>query len=395
MHTVLLVLTMILPYLVIFILHRRSVLVFWVYFFAVMGKSQILVIVPVILAEHELPQSIQYYFYLLSSYYLIIAMILLILFYLVKDENRAWSGSRALKSYGSTLIVGLMATLCFSVLIINSNFVFLFDPRRGYQYFRDGVGIFWAFYITFISALFYFSCIRRKISLLKIFIFAYLFYLTGSKQLVVVVLMFSYVAHYVHFGYVDRRVTALLGVAAITLFLMLFGQFGAEENLIVRLTRYFDFVRNASRVFEDYDNGALDFQLGQIWLSSFWSYVPRGLFPDKPYAYGANYVLEMYYPGLAATGHTPSFGPLTTEFVDFGWLGGAVYALTDVNTLLKLTGLIFLMKNRVHERSMLTQTLVLFSLTPAFGFHIPTPIALTGAFLTIAILIRSRGIEYK
>ena len=395
MHTTLLFMSMTSPYLVIFLLRRRGVLVFWVYFFAVIGKSQILVVLPVILAEDGLPQSIQYYFYLLSSYYLLITMMLFMLFYLLKDENRPRSGPSEFKSYGATIIVGFMAILCFTVLISKSNFVFLFDPRKGYQYFRDGVGVFWAFYITFISAMFYFLCIRRKISLLKIFIFAYLFYLTGSKQLVVSVLMFSYIAYYVHFGEIDRRVTVLLGVAAITLFLMLFGQFGAEENLIVRLTRYFDFVRNASRVFEDYANGALDFQLGQIWLSSFWSYVPRALFPDKPYAYGATYVLEMYYPGLAETGHTPSFGPLTTEFVDFGWLGGVVYAFTDVNTLLKLTGLIFLMKNRVHERSTLTQTLVLFSFTPAFGFHIPTPVALSGAFLTIAMLTRSRNMKYK
>ncbi|MDB4052635.1 hypothetical protein N9499_01515 [Octadecabacter sp.] len=391
MMVAILLLAMALPYLTILFLNRTNVLIWWVYFFAVAGKAQILVIVPIILAHNNLSENLNYYYLLLTIYYIFISIIIIIIFRLFRSDRTAKNFAGQFNSYGSTVIVGLLTIICFSILLLNSNFIFFFDPRKGYQYYREGVGLFWALYVTGLSAAFYFLCIRRKISLLKVLLFCYLFYLTGSKQLVLIVCIYSYISYYVHFGVINKNVTLFLGVASVVLFLILFGQFGAEQGLIMRLTQYFDFLTNASRVFDDYAHNRLDFQFGNIWVSSFWSYVPRIVYPDKPFVYGATYVLEMYYPGMAETGHTPSFGPLTTEFVDFGWFAPIVLALTDLNTLVKIFGLVILMKGRIFDTHPLIQFVVILSITPAFGFHIPTPITFILAAFTVTMLITKRG----
>jgi hypothetical protein len=391
MMVAVLLLAMAFPYLTILYLKKTNVIIWWVYFFAVAGKAQLLIIVPIILATDSLSVNLNYYYLLLSCYYFFISMLIIGIYHLVKSGRTEEYFPNQLRSYGSTVMLGFLTFICFSILLLNSNFIFLLDPRRGYQYYREGVGLFWALYITGLSAAFYFLCIRRKITVHKILLFSYLFYLTGSKQLVVVVFIYSYVAYYINFGAISRSVTLSLGVASVILFLILFGQFGADETLINRLTQYFDFLINASRVFDDYAANQLDFHFGNIWVSSFWSYVPRVLYPDKPFAYGATYVLEMYYPGMAETGHTPSFGPLTTEFVDFGWFAPIVVALTDLNTLIKIFGLVILMKGRVFDTNPMIQLVVIISMTPAFGFHIPMPITFILAGLMVTMLIKKRG----
>ena len=60
---------------------------------------------------------------------------------------------------------------------------------------------------------------------------------------------------------------------------------------------------------------------GQIFLTSFWSFIPRAIFPNKPFAYGKMLILEKFFPGMAETGHTPSFGLYLDNLIDFGWMG--------------------------------------------------------------------------
>ncbi|MEJ2019486.1 MAG: hypothetical protein P8X51_14725, partial [Maritimibacter sp.] len=237
---------------------------------------------------------------------------------------------------------------------------------------------------------YYFMCFRRKITLLKVSAFSIMYYFTGSKQLVLTSIMISVVVFISQKGKIGLGKILLFSVLAIALFLVLFDQFGAKQDLLERLISYFDYLTNAGRVFDDYRNGTLEFQNGKIFLSSFWSFVPRGLFPDKPFAYGATYVLEMYYPGLAATGHTPSFGPLTTEFVDFGALAPLVLFLTDYETLIRLLGLALVAKGDFNPRSRISQVALIYILSPGFGFHLPFVMSFTLAYFVIPRLTTQR-----
>lgn len=378
-----LAISMILPYFLTFFLANKNRFVSTTYLFLFIGKSQILIIVPIILGASSLSENLEYYYLLLSCYYLLLLPLIYLMFKVIKKGQSNIVDISQPKKYGSSIIVSILAFMCFFILLENSNYLFLTDPRKGYQYHRVGVGIFWAFYITFISVIFYFNCIRRRISIMKIIIFMFLFYLTGSKQLVLSLMITSFIVFSLQRDRIDLKLIFFTMVSGVLLFLVLFDQFGASESFIIRITNYFDFLKNASRVFDDYNNSALDFQFGEIWLSSFWSYVPRLIYTEKPYVYGATYILEMYYPGMAATGHTPSFGPLTTQFVDFGWFAPLWLIFTDWDTLIKFLTLILIMRGRILEQSRPIQVIALYGLSPAFGFHIPTAISLVGAIFVI------------
>ena len=68
---------------------------------------------------------------------------------------------------------------------------------------------------------------------------------------------------------------------------------------------------------------------GEGWLSNFWFYVPRGLYPDKPYEYGFTIIHGVLYPGMAATGNTPGLQNWSLAYLDFGALGVFLFGFTS------------------------------------------------------------------
>ena len=174
---------------------------------------------------------------------------------------------------------------------------------------------------------------------------------------------------------------------SLLLFYYLFGQFTAEASFGARLSNYFDLFSLSSRVFEERINGSLKYFGGEIWLSSWWANVPRALFPDKPYAYGSTYLLEVYYPGMAATGATPSFGEFTQFYADFGWLG--IFAASmRFQSLLRFYALHNICQNRKGWREAFSIGYLLF---PGFAFHFPVFLLLPAFwFLSKARISSSR-----
>jgi hypothetical protein len=76
--------------------------------------------------------------------------------------------------------------------------------------------------------------------------------------------------------------------------------------------------------FSDFDE-EFEYAYGKEYLSGFWNYVPRAIYPDKPFSYGiVKYVVEEYYPNAGKSGHTPSFGAGMAgieEYLNFGIAG--------------------------------------------------------------------------
>ena len=83
-----------------------------------------------------------------------------------------------------------------------------------------------------------------------------------------------------------------------------------------KVLSYFDFYINSSIYFKEYYSGKFILFYGQIYFSDFWSLIPRGLFPDKPYVYGITYVNEYFFPGAAAESNTPAFGGPISYYAD-------------------------------------------------------------------------------
>jgi len=152
---------------------------------------------------------------------------------------------------------------------------------------------------------------------------------------------------------------------------------------------YFDIYVNAANYYNDYLNGSINLFNGDIISSSYWSWLPRTFFSDKPYVYGILNINEIYYPGAAETGNTPAFGGGVKDFADFGFIGIFLYSFFDFNTLTY-----FYFMKLVSNRNSLFSTqninilelmtlIVLFS--PRFGDQILGPAYL--AFILLCILL--------
>lgn len=287
------------------------------------------------------------------------------------------------------VVIFLSALFFFSILVVHSNGIFLTNPRLGYQAYREGFGVIWVLYILCVSILFYFIAIKREINVKKILFFTVLMFFTGSKTLILSVFIKSYLV-YIWINKKITKVQMIFGILfLIVLMLKLFDQFGASQDFLTRVAAYFDFMNQASKVFEDYDAGQLKHTYGSISLSSFWSYVPRAIYPDKPFAYGSVTLVEMYYPGMAATGHTPSFGMFTTEFVDFGWFAPLFAIMLNLNLILQVFSLVIVTTNaNVANRWKVGAILFVFS--PGFGFHFPILFTFVVAFILIPALFKNR-----
>jgi hypothetical protein len=125
-------------------------------------------------------------------------------------------------------------------------------------------------------------------------------------------------------------ILALLFVAiSYAIFNLVFGRGFNIESIV----NYFDIFVNGSMYYNDYLNGYIHLFDGDILLSSYWSWIPRSLFENKPYIYGTLIINEHYFPGASELGNTPAFGGGIKEFADFGFFGVLFYSILDFNII--------------------------------------------------------------
>ena len=341
---------------------------------------------PLLLLDEKRSSATDVYLLLNIFHYGIIFLTIWFLILIQSNIKYKWDFSFIQKRINTRVAISSLTILLFSILIIKSDWVFLLDPRKGYQYHREGVGFVWALYILGVGVLYFIYVVLRGLTVRSTLIFAFLFFLTGSKQLILEVFLKSYLLAKRSRIRIKSWQYIIGMVVLISLMLVQFDQIGASEGFLMRVKEYANFHYYASLVFDDYLNGNLNFRYGEIFASSFWGYVPRLLYPDKPYAYGATAVLEMYFPGLAATGHTPSFGPLTTEFVEFGWLAPVAGVFLNLGTIIFLVALIVTSTNNKYSKHMQIGCLA-YVLIPGFGFHLPSIFTAIFAFVVLPMFI--------
>jgi hypothetical protein len=327
------------------------------------------------------------YLILTLFYYLLIFLVYWVVISRMSQGNRYLNKIYTSRNSRLTKYIVASAIFFFGILVIHSDGIFLTNPRYGYQHFREGVGFIWVLYVLSISILYYFIALRKEINIKKVLFFILLFFFTGSKALILNV----FISTFLVYAWLNKKISKIqiifISFILVILMLKLFDQFGASQDFLTRASTYFDFMNQASRVFEDYDSGQLQHTNGEIFTSSFWSYVPRVLYPEKPYAYGSVTLVEMYYPGMAATGHTPSFGTLTPEFVDFGWFAPFFAVVFNLNLLVKIFAISVIVTNANIGRRWEIGA-ILFVFAPGFGFHLPIIFTLLVAFIFVPSLFK-------
>lgn len=255
-------------------------------------------------------------------------------------------------------------------------FNWITQPRLGYQLYRSGQGHWYAICLSSLSAAItcrYFSYEINPKILKILFFYVPLAFLLGSKAYLLSIFVFSLISIWF---YNPRRVNLLLMVMLPASFLVMIVNFFHvdDEFSLIELFKYFDYYKNAADYYSGYINNEIQLFNGSLVYSSLWEYIPRSIYPDKPYIYGGVLVADIFYPGAAMAGHTPAFGGGVLQFADFGWLGLVLLNFLSAKSFFMGVGsyLIFSCNLiNVSRINIIGMALILLNFSPQFGIFFP------------------------
>jgi len=276
--------------------------------------------------------------------------------------------------------VGLFAML---MLIFSSpeGVLWITSPRDAYISLRSGSSQYWLLFQVCVSLLFmmklYSSECQGRYYLktaLLIIIFSNLMYFTGSKGAVLSI--FVTAAIYINFYVVRFKTRQLFTFVAaiVSLFTLILTSNDDIDRLAVAFTYFADYVSVTSLVVDLIDQ--LGFMFGQASVSQLWYFVPRSLFPSKPFEYGPVILHETLFPGFAEQGHTPGVLSWATSYMDFGFAG------------VILSGIIYGSAARaIYLEFLRTKDLGTFVLMISFCFYAPVASAPSALFILMALFM--------
>jgi hypothetical protein len=238
----------------------------------------------------------------------------------------------------------LLFTLSYVLLTMDYGLLnWIKEPRTGYQYHRQGNGHWYALSILFLSISYSIMLIYSKKIINTMFIllfFVYLSFLLGSKQIILSFIIFFVIILWFRKSKYFQIIMLIVPPLGFAVMLLNFGSFNIEAVL-----KYFDSYVNGAMYYKAYYYDEINLFYGKIWLTNFYVYLPRGIFPEKPFVYGFLHVNEHFFPGVAAETHTPAFGGVTSDFADFGIVGVIIFSIFNLNRILETVILYVLYSN--------------------------------------------------
>lgn len=311
------------------------------------------------------------------------------------------------------IIFGILI-FCMTILTITSSGSFLLNPREFYQYYRTGLGSIWSLYVTLIGILQPLSFLvlsnnkskSKNKNFLKYCILAFIFLVlasfSGSKFVILTTGGQFLCLIYIFQSNLFKKVF-VYGIPFIFIFLLA-NFFNNFSNLLV-LNKTILYVRGTFDVtrlmFEQILNNSFEYFNGEILISKFYSFVPRLIFPEKPFVFGQTLLIERYIPGTTELGHTPSFGAGSYGVADFGIpLGNIISVISPYNIVYMIS-----LSCLTYNLNYLSKVGFFFVITIAiyftFSFHIPIllslPFYLLMAFCSLKLNYKKdiKGISEK
>ena len=266
------------------------------------------------------------------------------------------------------LVAGAAASFALLALAGGGGTLWLTSPRTAYLMNRQGAGQFWLLSgWLMITALVYYLWARRPGGIHTAVValaFVVPAYFTGSKAIILSVLVLCGT----YYNFLVRPLpTMLLLVAGVTVplgfvaLLFLQGSFSSAAE-VATYFEHFDVTAQFISRFDEFG-----FQYGKAWLSTFWFYVPRAIFPDKPLEYGFNLLQQRLYPGAFEAGYAPGFLSWSLDYLDFGVVG--VFLSGAYTGLLKRAAYEHFLANRANMFAFLM--MMQLSLWPVLAFMTP------------------------
>jgi hypothetical protein len=220
--------------------------------------------------------------------------------------------------------------LLFVLLMLASGVGLLWvtNSRVAYALHRASVGVLWSLAEAILLLGFMGVIFRKARSLTSLVINAALFAtissFLGSKGLMVA--FFVIALFYAHFRIrpISNRMVLLAGSGVLPLILAAQLYQGTATSLLGTLL-YFDYFTNTVALIDRFKD--FGFRYGMVTLSNLWFFVPRALYPAKPFVYSLVIADEFLYPGAAERGYTPGMMQWAQGYCDFGILGVILFGL--------------------------------------------------------------------
>lgn len=276
----------------------------------------------------------------------------------------------------------------------------LFDPRTGYQLYRSGQGHWYALAGSSLSAAFLVGFLSKPSArdiIKKSIIYISLGYLLGSKGYILTFFISTIIfLWFIRWKYLLKSI--LLG-GPLVFILMLFNFYSNSETVdFQEAFLYFDYYKNGADYYRAYLIGEVSLFYGKVASTGFWAYIPRGIWPEKPYIYGAILVADIFYPGAAELTNTPAFGGAVEQFADFGVLGVIVYSIFNIQTIsLALSSFLIFRRPGLNFQkiTLFLISILLMQYAPSFGLFFPGGLyfLLVGLFLLLIKIMRFKSLK--
>ena len=159
------------------------------------------------------------------------------------------------------------------------------------------------------------------------------------------------------------------GVLALSLAAQLYQ--GTATSLLGTLL-YFDYFTNTVALIDRFRDFGIRY--GAVTLSNLWYFVPRAIYPNKPFVYALVIADDFLYPGAAERGYTPGMMLWTQGYCDFGIIGVVLSGLL-MGFLSKGAYELFLERKDIQSMALLFQigtiySIEIFSNAPLIFFFI-------------------------
>lgn len=262
--------------------------------------------------------------------------------------------------------------------------LWLTNPREAYLWNRSGAGHFFIltqWFLTF-AYLFYLFSRKPKVfeMLMLIFIFSIMLYFLGKKQTIVLIWIVALVYYNFYVSPISTVMFLLVGLVGFTSVLGLIsftGGGGALSSL-----QYFEYFNTTAWFISRFQE--FGYYYGRVFITSFWILVPRALYPDKPYEYGASLIHQVLYPGMTEAGITPGYLIWTPNFLDFGVIG-----VLGAGLIAGMSQKFFYEYFLTHRKEFIAFTLMLhFSIVEIWVFVPASVVIIWSIFLVFFLRLR-------
>lgn len=217
------------------------------------------------------------------------------------------------------------AIIIFLIIIMKSSagLLWITNPRDAYISGRAGIGFLWILYqwvmMFYLSYTIWYKSKNLKQHFIYFTIFGFLVFFSGSKANIFSGLLFLIFYYHFMIKKISNYIILLLPLIFFSIFFLIFLLQYDQVELINSISYFSDYSHTTALFLENFK--LFNFHYGYATISDLWFYLPRAIFPNKPFEYGITLIHKQLFPDSAELGHTPGVLNWALSYLDFGIIG--------------------------------------------------------------------------